>query len=411
MTRRSLLFITALGVVFIALPGCEASSGSDVCGDLKNGLSKCGIAAGEIECSRLDVSAQEDLVQRIDSMGCEAVAGGRGAYGGGNIGKDFSPVDPRVCALGRFPCPEPPTPEPTDAKPRFPIVFVSGIDGAPTFDFSPRIIAALAARGIDAEHVTLSSWATTDARGAELWDAISSIRRRRGAAKVNLIGYAVGGLDCRWVTSDAKRLEALASVTTIATPHRGTRVADAALAALKSGATADVISSLVGASATPSTLPDQGALATTLEGLTVDTLEGTARDVSDEIKAAGVYVQSFAGVSHVLGRSSAASNGKIAAQCIDSESGALSFFHHEDAASANDSLNEVLLATAPFAGAPADGMVSVESAKWGHFRGCLPADHYDVIGQIARVTADPVTGFDAPRFYAWVASDLATRGF
>ena len=56
-------------------------------------------------------------------------------------------------------------------------------------------------------------------------------------------------------------------------------------------------------------------------------------------------------------------------------------------------------------------MVSVDSAKWGNFRGCIPADHYDVIGQMARISADPVTGFDAPRFYEWVISDLAERGY
>jgi hypothetical protein len=53
----------------------------------------------------------------------------------------------------------------------------------------------------------------------------------------------------------------------------------------------------------------------------------------------------------------------------------------------------------------------VASARWGNFRGCIPADHYDVVGQIGHNTRDPVTGFDAARFWAFVASDLAERGF
>jgi triacylglycerol lipase len=55
-------------------------------------------------------------------------------------------------------------------------------------------------------------------------------------------------------------------------------------------------------------------------------------------------------------------------------------------------------------------MVSVESAKWGSFRGCIPADHYDVIGQIGHFTRDVRTGFDPIDFYRWVASDLAEQG-
>ena len=84
-------------------------------------------------------------------------------------------------------------------------------------------------------------------------------------------------------------------------------------------------------------------------------------------------------------------------------------------------MNELLWVTAPFGStsrddkgaivlSPSDGMVSVESAKWGEFRGCLPADHYDVIGQIGHTTRDGRTGFDAPLFYRYVASSLAEKG-
>lgn len=383
----------ALGILIVlaaaAAWSCTTAS-DDVCIDLKKKLGACGVPSTDLDCSRLDTSAQEDLVSRIDQSGCAGAASS----------PTSSDVDPRICALGRFPCPPPPTPAPTDKKPIYPVVFVSGIDSSDLFAFSPRIFEALARRGIAVEHVKLSSWATTEERGPELWGDLVSIRRRLGAAKVNLIGYAVGGLDCRWVASEPSRREALASITTVATPHRGTRVADASLDALRSGATADVVASLVGAAA-PSSLPDQSALAKTLEGLTVEALSGDVPEID------GVYVQSFAGVSHVLGKTSAASERTVQDACIDS-SGAFSFFRHEGN---EDSLSELLVLTSPFAGAPADGMVSVDSAKWGNFRGCIPADHYDVIGQMARISADPVTGFDAPRFYEWVISDLAERGY
>jgi triacylglycerol lipase len=58
-----------------------------------------------------------------------------------------------------------------------------------------------------------------------------------------------------------------------------------------------------------------------------------------------------------------------------------------------------------------DGMVTVDHAKWGEFRGCIPADHLDQVGQIKHDDADDSTGFDHIRFYRNLAFDLAILGF
>jgi triacylglycerol lipase len=56
-----------------------------------------------------------------------------------------------------------------------------------------------------------------------------------------------------------------------------------------------------------------------------------------------------------------------------------------------------------------DGLVSVESAKWGNFRGVEDAawwspgcDHLNIVGMFFGVTP----GFDAPGFYVDIASEL-----
>jgi triacylglycerol lipase len=59
---------------------------------------------------------------------------------------------------------------------------------------------------------------------------------------------------------------------------------------------------------------------------------------------------------------------------------------------------------------PNDGVSTVESAKWGEFRGCYPADHLDQVGQIKDSGIDKSTGFDFLNFYRMVAFDLARRG-
>jgi triacylglycerol lipase len=56
---------------------------------------------------------------------------------------------------------------------------------------------------------------------------------------------------------------------------------------------------------------------------------------------------------------------------------------------------------------PTDGLVQVASAKWGDFRGCIPADHLDEVGG----APSSWTPFDHVRFYRNRAFELAARGF
>ena len=59
---------------------------------------------------------------------------------------------------------------------------------------------------------------------------------------------------------------------------------------------------------------------------------------------------------------------------------------------------------------PNDGVVRVESAKWGRFRGCLITDHYGEVDQGRYPqTVDPDTGFDVLTFYDRLVADLAAR--
>jgi len=54
----------------------------------------------------------------------------------------------------------------------------------------------------------------------------------------------------------------------------------------------------------------------------------------------------------------------------------------------------------------ADASVAPRVSAWGRFRGCVPADHYDLVGQLADHGPDPDTGWDALRFYAALARGL-----
>jgi triacylglycerol lipase len=118
---------------------------------------------------------------------------------------------------------------------------------------------------------------------------------------------------------------------------------------------------------------------------------------------ARVYYQSWAGVSNVLGivnsRDAGACEGKWygGSRRVDTMDGRL------------------LLSAAIVAHRgelrPNDGLVTVESAKWGSFRGCLPADHIDEVGGGFRSGTHFDSGFDHVRFYRNTAFELAGKGF
>ena len=409
------MMLGATVAVAVATGAAACASPQDACAELRSNLKKCGLSATSLDCNRVDPSTLESMVSRFADDGCDGAARDQSTT---------SDVDPRLCKAAGWSCPDAPTPDGT-TRPKYPLVLVSGIDESAVFDWNPRITAALVTSFGEgaAFHVKAKGWSTTADRAADLWDSLAELRTRTGG-KLNLVCYAVAGLDCRYIASPhglfesdkksyAEVSDTIASITTIATPHRGTRVADAALAALGSGTAQDLLGALSGTS-DASALPSGGALQRTLEGLTMDASLAFNEKITD---AVGITYESWAGVSHVLGKSSAASEASIEKHCTGADGTPRLFRHPGD----NDALNEVLWVTAPWSStsrsadgavvaSPSDGMVSVASAKWGEFRGCVPADHYDVIGQIGHTTRDGQSGFDAPRFYRWIASDLAARG-
>ncbi len=405
MSALALLAFASLAV----LPACQADD--DVCVAAVSMSDSCGAPLTKDQCKKMDSKDAQALLTSLTDMRCSDSDG------------QLTPTA-ATCKLAGWPCPDAIGPTPTKSAPRYPVVFVGGIDGHAELDWNPALLSAVAdATGAHVIHATLPSWASREERASALWSTLEARGAGSAGQKFNLVCYAVGGLDCRALVSpkgifadDAASLAqvtaSIASVTTIATPHRGTRVADAAVIALQTGTQADLVKAVTGV-----TIPGSigsGALVDALQALTLD---GASRASAKLTDANGVYYQSFAGVSHMTGDADVPRGADVLAACGDTDDAKKAGF---DSALV-DHMQPTLIVTAPFGGAsmkddgqvtvtPTDGMVSVDSAKWGHFRGCIPADHYHVIGQLRRSTKDVYTGFDAARFYGWLANDLAGRG-
>lgn len=394
----------------LASPACQADD--DLCIGAVAMSDQCGMPLTKDQCKALSAEDARSLRIALEKMNC-------------GLTNSEEPPSAETCKLAGWPCPAAIGPEPRGNAPRYPVVFVSGIAGQAQLDWNPALLGHVAAStGAKVVHARLPSWASTDERASALWSTLLAYGAGKPSVKLNLICYAVGGLDCRTLASEnglfaddpdsyAAVKGAISSITTIATPHRGTRVADAAVLALETGTQSSLIQSITGLD-----VPARIGSGSLLDALRAVTLDAASRRSAMLRDGDGIYYQSFAGVSHVGGDASTPSAEAVSAACIDS-AGKLALMGGTDTV---DAMQPSLWITAPFGGAsedengsisvgPTDGMVAVASARWGTFRGCIPADHDHVIGQLHRASRDVMTGFDAGRFYAWLVFDLAERGF
>jgi triacylglycerol lipase len=238
---------------------------------------------------------------------------------------------------------------------------------------------------------------------------LDRFRKTHSDAKVNIVAHSMGGLDARRLLAmnDGWFAGKVASVTTIATPHRGTAIADWALSWMPTNAPLceNVLSSMAGWWAAEfSEQKNRTNLAKALWSLSVQ--RAPSFDFENP-NVPGVFYQSFAGLS-VTSPSQAPSSMHVAQTeaCAGRVLG--------EKAVGQDGMQAAIEVFADHLGThPSDGTVSVESAKgpadasnW-HFRGCVRADHLDVVGQVHHTARDPITGFDHLRFYRNIARDIA----
>jgi triacylglycerol lipase len=238
-------------------------------------------------------------------------------------------------------------------------------------------------------------------RAARLLEHIDRIRRETGAAKVNLIGHSQGGLDARVVAHDHPEL--VASVTTIGTPHYGTPFADILdLSFPGSGLVHAAVDELIRVTLKPlwEEITDVTSFERQVRQLSSDGMRTFNAQYPDQ---PSIPYFSIAGRSDdSLGGDDCKTNGSPA--------------FISKWARARDSMAPLLSATdfilngvfdGPFAN---DGIVRVKDAKWGTFLGCIPADHFDEVGQLLEADNPDGRHWNHKEFYAELVKHLRTRG-
>ncbi len=123
-------------------------------------------------------------------------------------------------------------PQPAVISLEYPVLLCHGYGAiASLFKPSPLHDACLLLRehGITAFAPNVEPYARVEPR-AQSWEKlIFDILDKTGSQKLNIIAHSMGGLDARYAISTLELDSVIASLTTLATPHHGTVLADLAL--------------------------------------------------------------------------------------------------------------------------------------------------------------------------------------
>ena len=346
------------------------------------GLAACGTAAGA-------VAAPDGGPVLTSSLPVEA---------GPEVPTPATPVAPSVPHAPHAAAPGP-----------YPIVLMHGMAGFDQLENLPvnvsyfnGVQADLKAHGESLVFVTIAPpYATSEVRAAALAPQLDAILKQTGAEKLNLVGHSQGGMDARVLTSPngLGYADRVASVTTVATPHRGTPVADLALGLISGpasgvvgGVTNTLLQLLEDGVYSAKTKPDLIAQGTELTTSYMATVFNPKY-----IDAKGVAYASYAGRTALE---------TARADCDDAV--------YANDPSSLDVAQPELQPTASYLstqGIVSDGLVPVKSAKWGTFMQCVPADHLKQCGMLFQNGADPVSGFDHLVFFRAIVARLRAEGF
>jgi triacylglycerol lipase len=281
------------------------------------------------------------------------------------------------------------------------LVFVNGMIASG--ETMKPAMDALRADGHDVHIPSLPAAHSLATRAPVLKQQIDEILAKTGARKLNLVGYSLGALDVRQLVSQLGYGAKVASATMLSGPNLGTPVANSAESLLRTmpdgwREKVEQFAGAFGAKYLNPMLEDPELLE-----LAHNLSEEGAREFNAKNPdVSGVFYQSYAALSTTRGNPSRSTQdvcGKVFGdgQVVDIM---------------NPGLTATMLLLAPqLRSEPIDGVIAVSSQKWGEFRGCVPIDHWGIIGSERAPGPDARTGFELAQFYRYLAADLAQRGF
>ncbi len=278
---------------------------------------------------------------------------------------------------------------------RYPLVLVHGAggwDSLGSLHYFWGVAEALEVYGYGVYTAQVDPFNGSSIRATQLAAFVDAVLACTCAHKVNLLGHSQGGVDARYLISTLGYGDRVASLTTVATPHRGTLVADV-VEGLVPGFSDDLVDFILFFVGDVLNDPlDDPSFRAQMQTLTTSGMAQFNIDTPNDDRVAYYSWAGRAGLTE-LGLE----------ECADGEV-------PNPVAEAHPMFG-LLLPLWGLMGGPSgvanDGLVAVESAKWGRFRGCVAADHLAQIGHPLSFTS----GFDHLTFFAEALYFLESEGF
>ena len=265
---------------------------------------------------------------------------------------------------------------------KYPLVFIhgAGFRDLKWPVYWGRIPSALEKRGAVICYGLQDCWASIETNAEVIAGRIDEILAETGREKVNIIAHSKGGLDARMAASSFGCGSRIASLTTIATPHHGSKTIDKLFAIPRPvwNAAAFAVNNWIQLMGDKK--PDFLKLC---EDFTTEKMQAF-NDSNPDVP--GIYYQSFACVmGHPLSDINLSTANAVIGR-LEGEN---------------------------------DGLVSVESARWGEHFSVLRSNSFRGISHLDAIDLRrrPLTGrtgdgvSDICAFYVELVEDLKARGF
>ncbi|MDE6567729.1 MAG: alpha/beta hydrolase [Lachnospiraceae bacterium] len=111
---------------------------------------------------------------------------------------------------------------------QYPVLLIHGMgfrDGK-RIQYWGRIPGVLEKHGIPVFHAFQDSNGSMEGNARQIAEALDDVLKQTGAEKVNVIAHSKGGLEARYLISSMGYEDKIASLTTLATPHHGSKTVD-----------------------------------------------------------------------------------------------------------------------------------------------------------------------------------------
>lgn len=261
---------------------------------------------------------------------------------------------------------------------RYPLLLVHGVffRDFRFFNYWGRIPTELIRNGARIYYGSQQSAASVARCGEELAARIRQIVQETGCGKVNIIAHSKGGLDSRYAISRCGAADCVASLTTVNTPHRGCLFADYLL----------------------TKIPDR-----ICRGVAAK-YNGALKHFGDPEPDFMEAVRDLTASACVRRNPEIPDNPQVFYQSVGSKM--------NRASSGRFPLNMVYPMVKHFDG-DNDGLVSVESMKWGADFTCrtVPSGRGISHGDMIDLNRENIPGFDVREFYVDLVHNLKEMGF